>query len=660
MKKTKIILSILSIFIFTDICFAQIESSSLILNRGKLWQTLSFGKVGPSFSNWSKRGIGLDWPGFDPSLISENIGGSASYLVSGGLYIGAKWKPDSILAVDEWSLYAGSVAEGAATKYKVTKHQQVYKNGENYWLKSNPNTGEEVIETVWEYNTEYDDEFNVKRMMPIRVKRTTHVWSGSKLDENYIIHEYVIKNISPEIRAKVSPARFVADTLLDFYALINYGLHANSRSWSVLFPSLTEGARNTWFNYSSSRKLVFGRASDYPETKSVDEDLGLANSMGPNIDGNPTGEYLSPAYVGVKLLYSSKDKSGAESKVVQQGWSAASNSIDLSGPFTNIGSLESQYAVMKDIKLSANFVSSWTDTLFMKKSRMWSMMKVGPYDILPGDSIKIAVAEIVDGVDYEYAINPKKYSANTVNTLSRDKFYASADRAQNTYNNNYNHSDPPAAPIFDVDYNRNSDEIAIVLTWGTEVEAIPDPDNGTFDIKGYIVYRSEYLPIGPWMAIDTVIIGDPDYLSGGVYTYKDNSVDIGQSYYYALTSFDDSNLETSIFANRLKIPFVATLPPKSNLDDVLVVPNPFVIGKGFSQPGITDKIQFVNIPNPCTIRIYTIRGDLVKKIEVASGAGAIVSWDQVTDYGQFVESGIYLFHVESKGKTKIGKFAIVR
>lgn len=656
----KLFLILLAVCFLSDTGFAQIESSSIILNRGKLWQTVSFGKLGPSFSNWSKRGIGLDWPGFDPSLISENIGGSASYLVSGGMYIGAKWRPDSILAVDEWSLYAGSVAEGAAAKYKVTKHHRVYPDGQNYWLKTNPNAGEEVIESIWEYNTEYDDEFNIKRMMPIRVKRTTHAWSGSKLDENYIIHEYIIKNISPEIKAKVSPTRFVADTLLDFYALINYGLHCNSRSWSVLFPSLTEGARNTWFNYSSSRKLVYGRASDYPETKGIDEDMGLANSMGPTVNGLPTGEYLAPAYAGIKLLYSSKDKNGAESKVVQQGWSAASNSIDLSGPFTNIGSLESQYAVMKDITLAANFVASWTDTIFMKKSRMWSMMKVGPYDILPGDSIKIVIAEIVDGVDYDLVINPKKYTANTINTMSRDKFFATADRAQSTYNNSYNHTDPPAAPEFDIDYNRASEDVANVLTWGTEAELIPDPDKGSLDLKAYIIYRSSYLPIGPWEAIDTIQIGDNNFFDGINYVYIDKSVDIGQAYYYAITGIDTDNLESSIFANRLKNPFIATLPPKDNIDEILVVPNPFVIGKGFSKPGEKDKIQFVNIPNPCTIRIYTIRGDLVKTIRVDEGEGAIVSWDQVTDFGQFVESGIYLFHAESNGKSKIGKFAIVR
>ena len=91
-----------------------------------------------------------------------------------------------------------------------------------------------------------------------------------------------------------------------------------------------------------------------------------------------------------------------------------------------------------------------------------------------------------------------------------------------------------------------------------------------------------------------------------------------------------------------------------------MVPNPFIIGEGQSQPGAEDQIQFVNLPNPCTIRIYTVRGDIVKTIDVADGAGAIVTWDQVTDYGQFVESGVYIFHIDYKGGSKLGKFAIVR
>lgn len=681
LKIKTILASTLSIiFILSNLVVAQIESSSLILNRGKLWQTVGFGKVGPSFSNWTSRGIGLDWPGFDPSLISENIGGSASHLVSGGLYIGAKWAPDSILSVEEWSMYAGSIGESAGSKYRVTKHQKIYSNGENFWLKTNPNVGEEVIESVWEYNTNYDDEFQIKRMMPVRVKRTTHQWSGSKEDENYIIHEYVIKNISTEIRANVPPTRFVADTLIDFYAVINYGLHSNSRSWSVMFPSLTQGARNTWFGYEAARRLLRAYADDYPETESTKENFGLVNNFGPIKGGKPTGEYLAPAFAGIKLLHASKNKNGVTNQVVRNGWSVASNSIDLSGPFTNIGSLEAQYAVMKDIRLAANYISSITDSA-MRRNRMWSLLQLGPWDLYPGDSIVITIAEIVNGVDYGIAIDPSNNPVNVINTGSRALFNSSAERSQFTYDNNFNHPDPPAAPEFAVDYNRESDDVAIVLKWGKEAELIPDPDDGTLDLAGYVIYRSEYLPIGPWLAIDSIQKGDINFLSGNTYRYVDSSVTIGQGYYYALTAFDtgkdswpinpsavfpgtNSNkvppLESSIFANRTKMPFVATIPPKQDLNDVLVVPNPFVIGSGYSQPGARDNIRFVNIPNPCTIRIYTVRGDIVKRIEVPEGAGAIVSWDQVTDFGQFIESGIYVFHIEYSGGYKLGKFAVVR
>jgi len=47
-------------------------------------------------------------------------------------------------------------------------------------------------------------------------------------------------------------------------------------------------------------------------------------------------------------------------------------------------------------------------------------------------------------------------------------------------------------------------------------------------------------------------------------------------------------------------------------------------------------------------------------MEVDEAVGGIVAWNQVTDFGQFIESGIYIFHVDSPFGVKIGKFAVVR
>lgn len=655
---------------------AQMDlSSSFVLNRGKLWQTYGYGKSGPPYSDWTSRGTCLDWPGFDASLINENIGGSASYMVTGGLIVGAKWSPDSVIAVDDWSMYATSIAVGANSKYVVTTNTDLFPNGGNYWVKSNAHAGEQAYKTVWEYNVNYTDN-NVeayKFMLPIRVTRTIHQWSGSKVDENYVILDYVIKNISKEIRAVVPSGRFVADTLYDFYAMTNYGLHANSRAWNVLFPTLTPGARNTLFRYDVPRRVMYGYAQDEPSLGA--RAMGFAETMGPIVNGQPTGEFLAPGIVGISLLYSSRDNTGLSNHVVQYGWSAGTNTQD-TGPFTNVPALpDPKYQVLKDLRRTFNYVSSSLDTLFMKKSRMWSLMTMGPWKILPGDSIRIVLAEIVDGIDYARAIDTSA-TALSIFQGSKRAFDATVYRAQFTFDNNFSHPNPPAAPPFSVDYNRTGTSVANVLKWGTDAESIPDAYDGSTSLAGYIVYRSGYLPIGPWIAIDTVTKGDPAFLSSSAYTFVDSTVDIGKGYFYALTAFNTGRtswsgprpplasdllpMETSIFANRTRMPFIATLPPEKGLDRVLVVPNPFVIGTGFSQPGGTNVIQFVNLPNPCTIRIYTVRGDLVKTLQVGDGAGAIVSWDQVTDFGQFVKSGVYVYHIDSPYGTKIGKLAIVR
>ncbi len=672
--------------------YAQVESAVQIFNRGQLWQSIFNGKIGPNFNNWGKRGIGLDWPGFDETLVQQNVGGSPSYLVTGGFYVGCKKDDvpgnDSVLAVEDWSMYGGTVSNELGSKYVITRHIQKFKSGSNWWLVTSPQEGEEVVETVWEYNINYPNDQDRRYQMPVRVRRTAHQWSGSRRDENYILYEYVITNISAEIKAQ-DPTLPVPDTLYDFYAMANYALQTNSRSWAIIFPTLTPGARNSWFFYDPTRRMIWGRAGDFLDTP-ANEEYAYSSTQGPLVNGQPTGEWLSPGFVGVRLLYSSPDQTGQVTRVAGYGWSGASNSIDLSGPFTNIGTLEAKYAVVSDPRNATNFVSSPGDTVFMRRSRMWSMMSMGPWDIPPGDSIVIAMAEIVDGVDYSVAVDPNSQSVNIAQ--GKPIFDRTTDKAKATYDQRLagrglNHPDPPAAPRFTLDFFRDQPGFAgTVVSWDNSAESLPDPDDGTFDLAGYRVYRSSYLPIGPWQQIGVVPVGSPPWYdaAGSRYSFVDSTGDVGVSYYYALTAYDTGkaswpvdpsarfpetgsnrvpSLESSIFANRTTAPFKMTLPALpvgAALDEVKVVPNPFVIGKGFSQPSVGDEILFVNVPNPCTIRIYTVRGDLVKRLDVPENFGGIVAWDQSTDYGQFAKSGIYVYHIDSPVGTKIGKLAIIR
>jgi len=107
---------------------------------------------------------------------------------------------------------------------------------------------------------------------------------------------------------------------------------------------------------------------------------------------------------------------------------------------------------------------------------------------------------------------------------------------------------------------------------------------------------------------------------------------------------------------------------KQEFSDIFVVPNPYVATSDF-EPQNTfrsgrgeRRIQFMNLPSVCKIRIYNINGELVKTLfhEGTIDDGQ-ESWDLTTKDGMNLAYGIYLFHVEAEGiGTHTGKFAVIK
>lgn len=106
---------------------------------------------------------------------------------------------------------------------------------------------------------------------------------------------------------------------------------------------------------------------------------------------------------------------------------------------------------------------------------------------------------------------------------------------------------------------------------------------------------------------------------------------------------------------------------KDELEDIAVVPNPYVgaaswealntnVGRG------ERKIYFTNLPNKCTIRIYTLSGKLVDTIyHEGTIANGQISWDLISKDGMDISYGIYVYHVDAPGiGEKIGKFALIK
>jgi hypothetical protein len=100
----------------------------------------------------------------------------------------------------------------------------------------------------------------------------------------------------------------------------------------------------------------------------------------------------------------------------------------------------------------------------------------------------------------------------------------------------------------------------------------------------------------------------------------------------------------------------------NDLSNITTVPNPFVVSSRFEVEayGLEKQIQFHFLPPRCTIRIYTIAGDLVQTIEHTDGT-SIESWNLQSYNEQEVAFGVYFYHIDAGDIGEhIGKMAIIK
>lgn len=105
---------------------------------------------------------------------------------------------------------------------------------------------------------------------------------------------------------------------------------------------------------------------------------------------------------------------------------------------------------------------------------------------------------------------------------------------------------------------------------------------------------------------------------------------------------------------------------KDLVNDIFVVPNPYVAYSISENPGRTTtkrgdrELQFRNLPPRCTIRIYTITGELVDRIDKDDNS-SIAYWDLLSSEGMRISYGVYIYHVDIPNVgEKIGRFAVIK
>ncbi len=157
-----------------------------------------------------------------------------------------------------------------------------------------------------------------------------------------------------------------------------------------------------------------------------------------------------------------------------------------------------------------------------------------------------------------------------------------------------------------------------------------------------------------------------------------------QSYYASVTAFDFGSQGSNL-------PFLETNPVRTAVEvfaqkrvgpipadqlNVIAYPNPYRMDGDYRDAGFegrgspdllperTHALNFVNLPPVCTIRIFSLDGDLINMIEHDEPADSPTamhdSWSLITRNLQLAVSGIYYFVVETPdGATQIGKFVLI-
>ena len=129
-------------------------------------------------------------------------------------------------------------------------------------------------------------------------------------------------------------------------------------------------------------------------------------------------------------------------------------------------------------------------------------------------------------------------------------------------------------------------------------------------------------------------------------------------------------------------------PEDADLSKVMVVPNPYIASSWLDLSPDSRRVEFVNLPARCTIRIYSLGGHLVNVLNHIGanrfGWGDYTDWDRLDPdnnpreftgydnhsgtepwnlrnrFGQTVASGLYFYHVtDTRGEDYTGKFYII-
>ena len=84
------------------------------------------------------------------------------------------------------------------------------------------------------------------------------------------------------------------------------------------------------------------------------------------------------------------------------------------------------------------------------------------------------------------------------------------------------------------------------------------------------------------------------------------------------------------------------------LDLIMAVPNPYYGSSVYQQTPADNLVKITNLPRICTISIYSLNGNLVRRF-IKDSQQTFLDWDLKNQYGKTVASGAYIFYIDAPG-----------
>ncbi len=604
----------------------------------------NYGFVG---NNFVTRSPSMEYP----------LGTGYEHMVRGGIWIGAR-------AVDDSGAFVG-VVTGALDGAQGSSAQQATEYSpagiEIRTRSTLPNSRAFHPDAISEqdYFCEFSDRPAKRsannsedhRPINILVRQENYAWSFSNYKHLVIFH-YVIKNVGPPL----------ADAWVGFYAEMASGPKNAYGVWPPSGGASTIGGwfDKKWIQYDDSLRFI-------REHYCADQPV-------------PSGCVLErvPVWVGIKLLGTGPQPIDTK-QVTLAAWDYSPGS-ELRDEDTE------RYAI-----LSAGTVQDLSAADLQPRSGdPVTLLAVGPFaQIDPGDSIVVDFA-LVGGAGL----------ADPTECQQHARF------AQSAFDRGYKVPVPPPSPRLRV----VSRDRALDLYWDDAPEFFADSTGALpLDFEGYRVYvgedRNNLALTGQFDKTgspnDTTGFNTgfaavrSDTIIDGVqyrYRYRVPALKNGFKYFVAVTAYDLGNvevesLESGIAQNKtLAVP--APAAGEKERGRVYVFPNPYRVEAGWDRGRqVRDHyLWFTNLPARCTLRIYTLSGDLVYQTEFDGGtyrgegargvydptreldvnaptmSGTTFAWNMITREGQAAATGLYLYSVEDRdgGEKTVGKFLIVK